>query len=323
MSTTADSLLSDGRTDGDPWLVRLAWASLVVNILIVVSGGVVRLTGSGLGCPTWPRCTTGSFTPHAAMGIHAAIEFGNRMVTFLLAAVAIATFVAAWRSGRTTIRRLALVLALGVPAQAVIGGITVLTGLNPWTVAFHLLVSMAMVCVAVVLVQRVGEPDTPATPAVPMSVVWLARAVFVAGWAVLYVGTVVTGSGPHAGDSGAARNGLEPRAVSQLHTDLVFLMLGLSIAMMLVVRAIDAPARLRDAATVLVLVELGQGVVGFVQYFTGLPVAVVTLHLLGAGLTAASMTWLLLGTRRRIAVPAAAEAASVQDLSHPVTETLH
>lgn len=303
----------------DPrWLVRLAWASLVVNILIVVTGGVVRLTGSGLGCPTWPRCTDESFTPHSAMGIHAAIEFGNRMVTFLLAAVAIATFVAAWRSGRTAIRRLALVLALGVPAQAVIGGITVLTGLNPWTVAFHLLVSMAMVCVAVVLIQRVGEPDTPATVAVPASVRWLAMTIFVVGWVVLYVGTVVTGSGPHAGDAGAARNGLEPRAVSQLHTDFVMLMLGLSIAMVLVVRAIDAPPRLRDAATVLVLVELGQGVVGFVQYFTGLPVAMVTLHLLGAGLTAASMTWLLLGTRRRAAVPMTAGAASAQELDQPV-----
>ena len=300
-------------------LYRLAWASLAVNVLIVISGGVVRLTGSGLGCPTWPRCTDQSFTPHGAMGIHAAIEFGNRMVTFLIAAVAILTFVAAWRSGRTAIRRLGLVLALGVPAQAVIGGITVLTHLNPWTVAFHLLVSMAMVCVAVVLIQRVGEPDVPATPAVPTSVGWLVRLVFVTGWAVLYLGTVVTGSGPHAGDAAAPRNGLEPRAVSQLHTDFVFLMLGLTIATVLVLRAVDAPARAREAATVLLLVELGQGVIGFLQYFTGLPVSLVTLHLLGAALTAAAMTWLLLGTRRRVGVPA--EGASLPGLSHPVTES--
>jgi cytochrome c oxidase assembly protein subunit 15 len=121
-----------------PTLRGLAWASLAVNILIVVTGGVVRLTGSGLGCPTWPRCTTGSFTPHGAMGIHAAIEFGNRMVTFLIAAVAIATLVVAWRSGRRSLRRIATVLALGVPAQAVLGGITVRTGHNPWTVSLHL-----------------------------------------------------------------------------------------------------------------------------------------------------------------------------------------
>ena len=297
-------------------LLRLAWASLVVNILIVLTGGVVRLTGSGLGCPTWPRCTEDSFTPHGAMDIHAAIEFGNRLVTFLIAAVAIAAFLAAWRSGRTTIRRLALVLALGVPAQAVIGGITVLTDLNPWTVAFHLLVSMAMVCVAVVLVQRVGEPDTPATLAVPPSVDWLVRLVFVTGWVVLYLGTVVTGSGPHAGDAAAPRNGLEPRAVSQLHTDFVFLMLGLTIAAVLVLRAVDAPGRARDAANLLLMIELGQGVIGFAQYFSGLPVSLVTLHLLGAALTAAAMTWLLVSTRQRVDVP-----ASVQDLSHPVTGT--
>ncbi len=320
MRPPAESLLSDGTDRAREWLLRLAWASLAVNILIVVSGGVVRLTGSGLGCPTWPRCTDQSFTPHAAMGIHAAIEFGNRMVTFLIAAVAILTFVAAWQSGRTSIRRLALVLALGVPAQAVIGGITVLMDLNPWTVSLHLLVSMAMVCVAVVLIQRVGEPDTPAVLAVHPSVAWLVRSVFVVGWVVLYLGTVVTGSGPHAGDASAPRNGLEPRAVSQLHTDFVFLLLGLTIATVLVLRAVDAPARARDAASVLLLVELGQGVVGFLQYFTGLPVGLVTLHLLGAGLTAAAMTWLLLGTRRRIAVP---DGASLPDLGHPVTEIQH
>ncbi len=320
MRPPAESLLSDGTDRAREWLLRLAWASLAVNILIVVSGGVVRLTGSGLGCPTWPRCTDQSFTPHAAMGLHAAIEFGNRMVTFLIAAVAILTFVAAWQSGRTAIRRLALVLALGVPAQAVIGGITVLMDLNPWTVSLHLLVSMAMVCVAVVLIQRVGEPDTPAVLAVHPSVAWLVRSVFVVGWVVLYLGTVVTGSGPHAGDASAPRNGLEPRAVSQLHTDFVFLLLGLTIATVLVLRAVDAPARARDAASVLLLVELGQGVVGFLQYFTGLPVGLVTLHLLGAGLTAAAMTWLLLGTRRRIAIP---DGASLPDLGHPVTEIQH
>jgi cytochrome c oxidase assembly protein subunit 15 len=304
----------------DQNLRRLAIASLLVNILIVVSGGVVRLTGSGLGCPTWPRCTEESFTPHGALDIHAAIEFGNRMVTFLIAAVAVLTFAAAWRSGRTAIRRLALVLALGVPAQAVLGGITVLTGLNPWTVALHLLVSMAMICVAVVLLQRVDQPDTPAVLAVPPSVEWLVRLVFVTGWVVLYLGTVVTGSGPHAGDADAPRNGLDPRTLSQLHTDVVFLLLGLTIAAVLVLRAVDAPPQARDAANTLLLVELAQGVIGFVQYFTGLPIVLVTLHLLGAALTAAAMTWLLVSTRRRAGVP---DEGSLSDLSHPMTETPH
>jgi cytochrome c oxidase assembly protein subunit 15 len=296
-------LVAPATTWAQRWLRPLAVVSLAVNVLIVVSGGVVRLTGSGLGCPTWPRCTEESFTPHGAMGVHAAIEFGNRLVTFLIAAVAIAMFVVAWRVGRPPLVRLASVLALGVPAQAVLGGITVLTDLNPWTVALHLVVSMAMICVAVVLLQRVGEADGPAEPTVPDPVRWLVVLVFAVGWTVLYLGTVVTGSGPHAGDADSPRNGLDPRAMSQLHSDAVFLLLGLTIAVVLVLRAVPAPPRARDAAWALLGVELAQGAVGFVQYFTGLPIALVALHLLGAALTAAAMTWLLLGTRRRLATP--------------------
>jgi cytochrome c oxidase assembly protein subunit 15 len=285
------------RTDG--WIRRAALASLVVNVLIVVSGGVVRLTGSGLGCPTWPRCTEESFVPHRELGIHGAIEFGNRMVTFLLAAVAIATFVIAWRHGRPALTRLAFVLGLGVPAQALIGGVTVLTDLNPWVVAFHLLVSLAMIGVAVVLIRRIDEGDGPPVPLVPDAITWLVRAVFVTGWVVMYVGTVVTGSGPHAGDLDSPRNGLDPLAVSQLHTDFVFLLLGLTVATVLALRAVDAPARARRAATLLLAVELAQGLVGFVQYFTDLPIVLVGIHLLGAALTSAALTWLLVSVRER------------------------
>ena len=290
-------------TQRPTWVGRsirpLAYASLAVNILIVVSGGVVRLTGSGLGCPTWPRCTDESFTPHGELGIHGVIEFGNRMVTFLIAAVAIATFVVAWRYGRRSLTRLALVLAVGVPAQAVIGGISVLTDLNPWVVALHLLVSLAMVGVAVLLVRRLDEGDGPARLTVPDSVSWLVAGTFAVGWLVLYAGTVVTGSGPHAGDADAPRNGLDPRAMSQLHTDFVMLLLGLTIAVVLVLRAVDAPQRAQRAAALLLAVELVQGVVGFTQYFTDLPVGVVTLHLLGAALFSAALAWLLLSVRER------------------------
>lgn len=276
------------------WLPGLTWASLAVNILIVVSGGVVRLTGSGLGCPTWPRCTNESFVPRGELGVHAAIEFGNRLVTFLIAAVAILTFVAAWRVGRSGVTRLALILAIGVPAQAVLGGVTVLVDLNPWVVAGHLLLSMAMIGIAVALVLRVRRTDAPARRAVPDPVAWLVHLIFVVGWVVLYLGTVVTGSGPHAGDAAAPRNGLDPRAMSQLHVDFVMLLLGLSVAAWLVMRAVPAPPAARDAVQVLLLVELAQAVVGFVQYFTDLPVAVVTLHLLGSALVSAALTWLLL-----------------------------
>jgi cytochrome c oxidase assembly protein subunit 15 len=237
--------------------------------------------------------------PHQALGIHGAIEFGNRMVTFVLAAVAVATFVTALRLGRPVVLRLAVVLALGVPAQAVVGGVTVLTDLNPWIVAFHLLVSLAMIGVSVVLLRRLREGDGPAVLNVPGSVAWLARATFVAGWLVLYAGTVVTGSGPHAGDVDAPRNGLDPESLTQLHTDLVFLLLGLTVGSLLALRATGAPARAVTAAGALLAVELAQGAVGFVQYFTGLPVALVGLHLLGAALVSATMTWLLVGVRTR------------------------
>lgn len=315
MGVTQD-LLSPSRAPGDrqgpaatghrlSWFGWLAWASLAVNILIVVTGGVVRLTGSGLGCPTWPRCTTDSLTPHRALGIHGAIEFGNRMVTFLIAAIAVATFLAAWRNRHRLgagVVRLAGVLLLGVPAQAVLGGITVLTGLNPWTVALHLVVSLVMVSVAVALVLRLArmraEQQSPQArqglEAVPSGLRWVVGLLYAVAWAVLYVGTVVTGSGPHAGDAQAARNGLDPRSITQLHTDLVFLLVGLTVAAVLVLRSVGASRTARHAAVALLAVELAQGTVGFVQYFTDLPVALVTLHLLGAALTAATSTWLFL-----------------------------
>ena len=137
------------------WLVRFAWATLLANVGIVLTGGAVRLTGSGLGCPTWPRCTDQSFTPHGALNLHSAIEFGNRTLTFVLTVIAVATFVSAWQSGRRELRRLALLLALSVPAQALLGGVTVLTDLNPWVVAFHLLFSMGIISLAVLYLWRI------------------------------------------------------------------------------------------------------------------------------------------------------------------------
>ncbi len=283
------------------WLRPAAIASVVGNVAIVVTGGVVRLTGSGLGCPTWPRCTEESFVPHGALGVHGAIEFGNRMVTFLLGAIAVATFLVAWRHGRPALTRLAFVLGLGVPAQAVVGGFTVLTALNPWIVALHLLISLAMIGVAVLLLHRVNEGDGPSRPLLPAGVERLVQVVFGVGWVVLYLGTVVTGSGPHAGDAAAPRNGLDPRALSQLHTDAVFLLLGLTIATVLVLEAVGAPAAVRRAARTLLAVELAQGLVGFVQYYLDLPIALVALHLLGAALTSAALAWLLVSVRTRTA----------------------
>ncbi|MGH3346670.1 MAG: COX15/CtaA family protein [Nocardioides sp.] len=275
--------------DLSPHVRRLGWATLVANIGLVVTGGAVRLTASGLGCPTWPRCTERSFTPHGELDMHSAIEFGNRLLTFVLAAIAILTFIAAWQTLRRDLRLFAFVLGVGIPAQAVIGGITVLTDLNPWVVSFHLLCSLAIIGLAVLFLWRLDRPGPTPVRGRLVTLAWL---VFAAGWLVLYVGTVVTGSGPHAGDLDVPRNGLDPLQLSQLHADAVFLFVGLTVGL-----AVVAPPAVRRAALVLLGLELGQGLIGFVQYATDLPILLVGFHLLGAALISAAMTWTLLAVR--------------------------
>src|SRR4051794_10346329 len=259
------------------WVLPLAWATLVANIVLVVTGGAVRLTGSGLGCPTWPRCTDRSFRPHGELSLHQAIEFGNRTLTFVLTAIAIATFVVMWRTGRRDLRVMALIVALGIPAQALVGGIAVLSDLNPWVVSFHLLCSLAIIGVAVRLLLSVPAPLPVAHRGPATALAW---ATFVAAWAVLYVGTVVTGSGPHAGDANSPRNGLSPVQTSQLHADLVFLFVGLTLGLLFVLIAIGGPRSARTAIVVLLCVEVAQSTIGFVQYFTDLPVVLVGFHML-------------------------------------------
>jgi len=281
-----------------PVVRRLALASVVANSAIVVTGAAVRLTGSGLGCPTWPRCTDTTITPTQEYAIHGVIEFGNRLLTFVLLAVVVATLVAVWRQrpARPGMRRLAVLGALGIPAQAGLGGITVLTGLNPWTVGLHLLLSMALIAVAVVLHQRSREGDAPAVWRVAPPLRRLAGGLLVLVAATLAVGTVVTGSGPHSGDPAAGRNGLDPQALSQLHADLVFLLVGVTVAFWLALRATGGPSR---PMGVLLGVLLAQGVVGFVQYVTDLPVLLVGLHLVGACAVQASAVYAVLALRDR------------------------
>jgi cytochrome c oxidase assembly protein subunit 15 len=276
------------------WLRPLAWATLVANIVIVVTGGAVRLTASGLGCPTWPRCTDESFRPHGALDYHQAIEFGNRTLFGVLAVIALATFGAAVRSGRRDLVSMALIIGLVIPAQAVIGGITVLTDLNPWVVSLHLLVSLAIIAVAVRLLLSVDAPLPPPRRGPAVGLAW---ATFAAAWAVLYVGTVVTGSGPHAGDADVPRNGLDPLQLSQLHADLVFLFIGLTVGLLFVLLATGAPRAAQRAVVVLLAVELAQGTIGFVQYFTDLPIVLVGFHVLGAAVISACVTWTLLRVR--------------------------
>jgi cytochrome c oxidase assembly protein subunit 15 len=289
---------------------RVALVNLVVNGGIVVTGGAVRLTGSGLGCPTWPECTDGSLRPTPELAGHGLIEFGNRMLTFVVVVAAVATVLAVYGSVRRDLRRLAVLSLLGIPAQIVLGGITVLTKLNPWTVAAHFLLSSVLVAVATFLWLRSREPGV-GQPVVrrPFALLVLGIAATVA--AVQVVGTVVTGSGPHSGSLGTGRTGFDPELVSQLHADLVFLLIGLTIALLVALAATDSPGRVRRAARDLLVVELAQGVIGYVQYFTHLPVLAVLLHMAGAVLITvytARLAWSVRGPASELPLDAAQPA---------------
>ncbi|AVM00640.1 heme A synthase [Gordonia iterans] len=298
------------RTPTLRFLYAWAIADLAANVLLVVTGGAVRLTGSGLGCPTWPQCGDGKYTP--PMSYHGVIEFGNRMLTWVLVAIAIATWVAAmrYRPVDRVARRLATAVALGIPAQAVIGGITVLTQLNPWVVAFHFLVTMAIISAATWLVYRTrpgrsveagsGQAQTgvdddvelPRDSVIARLGVALAWTVYTVTWITVYLGTAVTGSGPHSGDENSHRNGLDPAWATQLHADAVWALVGTSFALILL--AIIARLRMRRAALWFGGAIVLQGVIGYVQYATSLPILLVLLHMLGSALLMMGATVLVL-----------------------------
>jgi heme a synthase len=265
---------------------RFALAAIITNVGIVFSGGLVRVTGSGLGCPTWPRCDEESFVPTpggAHAGWQTAIEFGNRMLTFVVLAAALAVLYEARRQRAhhpPSVLRLAWALPLGVLAQAVLGGITVLTGLTPFTVAMHFLLSMVLIAIAVVLHERVRLPDPDAPPRAGLRLATTALALV--AFVVLVLGTLVTGAGPHAGDPSTPRLGVDIRLVALAHADAVWLLVGLTVALVAVTWRTST--RLSRALRVLLVIQLVQGTIGYVQYATGIPEALVAAHILGAAL---------------------------------------
>ena len=267
----------------------------MLQVLIIVSGGVVRLTGSGLGCPTWPQCVPGSYTPvpHQEQGIHKFIEFGNRTLTGVLLVAALLAVIAVFKVAprRHLIRSSIAVLAL-VALQGVIGGITVLVGLHPATVAIHFLVSAGLVAIATHLYLTRDEPDGPRRLVVPQLVQRVALATCVVAAVVLLLGTVVTGSGPHSGDAETpARFGFDPRTISWLHADAVMLFIGLVVAVWIAVRLTGADdSRAASAWGAVLLVTLAQGLVGYTQYLTGLPEVLVLAHMLMAALLVVALT---------------------------------
>ncbi|WP_369245773.1 heme A synthase [Streptomyces sp. R41] len=294
---------------------RAALAALVMSVVIVVTGGAVRLTGSGLGCPTWPECTDGSLTPTSAMDFHGAIEFGNRMLTYVLCAAVGWAIIAArsqkpWRRGLT---RLGWAQFWIVMSNAILGGIVVLVGLNPYTVAAHFLLSTALITVATLMWQRTREGDAEPRPLVGKSVQQLVWFLVAAAVLLIAVGTVVTGAGPHAGDSSEVdRMHVNWENVAKLHAVLAWIVVTLTFALWFVLKAVDAPKgplyRTRD----LFLVLLSQGVIGYVQYFTDLPEALVGLHMLGSCLVWIAVLRVLLALRER--------PDAVADLPGPSTE---
>ena len=278
----------------------LLYLLLVFQTGIVLTGATVRITGSGLGCPTWPECTYGSYTPVAGQAegaFHAWIEFGNRLLTFLLLFAAVAVVIYAIRKARRDLLWRALLQVLGILGQGVIGGITVLTDLNPLAVASHFILSIFLIAGAVSIVARGRSPLISIRPT-ETKVKILAHAQVLLTFVVIVIGTLVTGSGPHAGDLEAPRLKLDERAISWLHADAVIALLGVSLAL-LVLSEISPETKRR--IKIFFAVTLAQGLIGYIQYVTGLPELLVIIHVLGSTLVwiAAWRIWLSITTAER------------------------
>ncbi|MFF5429452.1 heme A synthase [Streptomyces griseofuscus] len=296
------AFIADRWTPKPGTVQRAALIALVMSVVIVVTGGAVRLTSSGLGCPTWPECTDGSLTPTQALSYHSAIEFGNRMLTYVLCAAVGWAIIAAraqkpYRRGLTRLGWAQFWLVMG---NAVLGGIVVLVGLNPYTVAAHFLLATALTTVAVVMWQRTREGDAAPRPLVGKAVVQLVWFLVAAAVLLIAVGTVVTGAGPHAGDSSdVQRIPIDWETVAKLHAVLAWIVVTLTFALWFILKAVDAPhgplARTRE----LFLILLSQGVIGYVQYFTHLPELLVGVHMLGSCLVWIGVLRVLLALRER------------------------
>ena len=278
--------------------------ALIANTLIVITGGAVRLTQSGLGCPDWPECTAGSLVPVSALGYHGLIEFSNRMLTYAVTAAVGAAIIATVRQRpkRRVLTRLSWLLFWGVVVQAVIGGISVRTHLAPIWVAIHFSVSTGMIGISYVLWTRSREGDGPLQLLVRRELRWLGLVLVSAVGAVVVVGTLVTGTGPHSGSADAGKRlPFVPVDITQAHADLVFIVVGLTVALWFALKATDAPEPIVRATRDLFLVLVLQAVIGYTQYFTGLPAWLVLCHMAGACAVWISTWRVLMAMRTRAA----------------------
>jgi cytochrome c oxidase assembly protein subunit 15 len=263
-------------------LVPATGLLLFLQAALVVTGGAVRLTGSGLGCPTWPECTPGSYTPvphQAEPQLNVWIEFGNRLLTFVLVIASAAVIIAVLKSKRKDLRGLAIGQFLGIFGQGILGGITVLTDLNPIPVAGHLLLSIILIAGATSLYSRRNAPAVFVKPTSLTSKISLLH--IATSFLVIVLGTIVTGSGPHAGDAQAKRFGFDIRTVAWMHADVVIFLLGITLAFYVAQGTND---RSKKAIKIFAVIALAQGAIGYIQYFTGIPEILVAAHLLGATL---------------------------------------
>jgi cytochrome c oxidase assembly protein subunit 15 len=278
----------------------------VAQSAIIVTGAVVRLTGSGLGCPTWPQCTEGSFTPTPlqAEGFHKWIEFANRLLTFILAAIAIAVFVYIFRKFRsnTFLIMLGALPLVGTIFQAVLGGITVLTALNPFTVLGHFLVSILLVALSQLLIFKSDKPaKTVKLASLPQVGHLLVQLTFLVGLFVIILGAITTGAGPHSGDSEATRFTLDIRTIAWLHADTVSLFIGLLIGAFVLIKVLKPSKDLSKFLQIALIISLAQAVVGYSQWFAGLPWALVGVHVALAVLLWIFLVKSLLATRDTLA----------------------
>ena len=271
----------------DRALLKLSTFMVFTQSAIVFTGALVRITGSGLGCSTWPECTPGSYTPTSDQPeapLHAWIEFGNRLLTFILLINALALMFTILKSGRGELRKLGALQIVGILAQGVLGGITVLTALNPATVAAHFLLSIILIAGALSLRQRAHGKSPIEITLIPLvsKLIWLHLLLTAL---VIFAGTIVTGSGPHAGDSAAERFNLDSRTMAWLHADLVIALFGVSIALLIAIRlGLAGVARqvLSGRIQIFLIIALAQGGIGYIQYFTKLPEALVAAHIIGS-----------------------------------------
>ena len=273
---------------------RISLANLIAQSGIIVTGAIVRLTGSGLGCPTWPDCAPGSLIPVAGQveGFHKYIEFGNRTLTFLVLAISIALFVFSLLNEKRNIIVWSFLPLIGTLLQAVLGGITVLTGLNPGTVMAHFLLSIVLVGISVKIYDYFNNQRT--LKALPKIVDKYVKVVTLVGLAVIILGTITTGSGPHSGDEIAARFNLDIRVIAWLHADSVLLFVGLVVGLLVISRINKESKQIYKITRTLFIICLVQGFIGYVQWFNGLPWILVSFHVIGAVITWIAITNLAL-----------------------------